>query len=128
MTYMSPKTSDQVGLSFIMPNNVEDLQRRGRMMYQWARSHGGMMGRTPDYLNVCIVAMAAAAEYFAENQPLFGENVRKYYEFVRENDFCLTHTLLNPQRSRLRNTSGPVQNLQDDVEEDAALKVSLIHI
>lgn len=123
MTYMSPKTSDQVGLSFIMPNNVEDLQRRGRMMYQWARSHGGMMGRTPDYLNVCIVAMAAAAEYFAENQPLFGENVRKYYEFVRENDFCLTHTLLNPQRSRLRNTSGPVQNLQDDVEEDAALKV-----
>ena len=123
MTYVSPKTGDQVGLSFIIPNSIQDLQRRGRMMYGWARSHGGMMGRTPDYLNVCLAAMAASAEYFAENQPLFGENVFNYYEFIRENDLCLTHTLLNPQRSRSQNNSGFTQNRSGAAVEDAALKV-----
>ena len=51
------------------------------------------MGRTPDYLNVSFVAMAAAADYFAQDRHEFGENVRRYYELIREGDLCLTHTL-----------------------------------
>ena len=123
MTYVSPTTGDQVGLSFLAPKNIEDLERRGRMMYRWARAHCGMMGRTPDYLNVSFVAMAAAEEYFAENRPVFGENVRNYYELIREGDFCLTHTLVNPQRSRLHNKPTTSQNFADALAEDVALKV-----
>src|SRR5881396_836154 len=66
----------------------------------WARATCGMMGRTPDFLNVSLMAMAAAGDYFAQNRPAFKDHIRRYYEYVREHDLTLTHTLLNMQRSR----------------------------
>ena len=36
MTYMSPTTGHPVGLSFLMPQSVADLERRRTMMAQWA--------------------------------------------------------------------------------------------
>ena len=106
MTYDSPSTGEPVGLSFVVPRTQLDLQRRSAMMTQWARVSCGMMGRTPDFLNVSFMAMAEANGYFARNRPEFGKNVRTYYEFVRENDLVLTHTLINLQRSRQPSKSG----------------------
>jgi 4-hydroxyphenylacetate 3-monooxygenase len=100
MTYPSPTTGDPVGLSFLMPHTPEDLARRRRMMEMWARESGGLLGRTPDYLNADLMALASAAPFFAEADPRFGDNIRRYYEYVREHDLCLTHTLINPQANR----------------------------
>ena len=100
MTYASPTTGDPVGLSFIVPKTPEDLDRRHTMMSHWARLSCGMMGRSPDFMNVSIMAMAAAGDYFAQNRPEFKRNIQGYYEYIRENDLVLTHTLLNLQRSR----------------------------
>ena len=100
MTYESPTTGDQVGLSFITPKTPEDLDKRRTMMSHWARLNCGMMGRSPDFMNVNIMAMGAAGDYFAQNRPEFKQNIQNYYEYVRENDLVLTHTLLNLQRSR----------------------------
>src|SRR5258708_14024465 len=97
MTYVSPSSGERVGLSHIQPATRDDLERRSRMMLRWARFSGGMIGRSPDYLNCNIAAAAAAAPYFAQNDPRFGENARSYYVHVRENDLALTHTPLNPQ-------------------------------
>ena len=100
MTYPSPTTSDPVGLSFIMPRNADDLKRRRNMMANWARFSCGMMGRTPDFLNVAVMSMAAAADYCGQNRPDFKQNILDYYEYIRENDIVMTHTLVNLQRSR----------------------------
>ena len=100
MTYSSPTTSDPVGLSFIMPRNADDLKRRRNMMANWARFSCGMMGRTPDFLNVAVMSMAAAADYCGQNRPDFKQNILDYYEYIRENDIVMTHTLVNLQRSR----------------------------
>ena len=100
MTYPSPTTGDPVGLSFIMPRTAEDLAKRGRMITNWARVTKGMMGRTPDFLNVALMSMAAAGDYCGRNRPEFKDNVVNYYEYVRENDLTLTHTLVNLQRNR----------------------------
>jgi 4-hydroxyphenylacetate 3-monooxygenase len=70
------------------------------MMKRWADYSGGFMGRTPDYLNRALVGYASAAEYCADNDPRFGENILRYYEHVREHDLCLTHTLITPQANR----------------------------
>ena len=118
MTFASPTSGEQVGLSFIVPEDVADLERRRGMFYHWARFHGGMMGRTPDYLNAAFVAMASAAPFFDEDRSGFGENVRRYYELIREEDLCLTHTLVNPQRSR-----APQGYITDSLAEDVALRV-----
>ena len=100
MTYTSPTTGDPVGLSFLMPRTIEDLRRRRVMMAHWAETSYGMMGRTPDFLNVSLMSMAGAGDYFAANRAEFKQNIINYYEYVRENDLALTHTLVNLQRNR----------------------------
>ena len=100
MTYVSPTTGDRIGLSFITPQSMQELEQRRVKMRHWARVSCGMMGRTPDFLNVSLMAMAAAGDYFAQNRPEFKKNVQGYYEYVRESDLVLTHTLVNLQRSR----------------------------
>jgi 4-hydroxyphenylacetate 3-monooxygenase len=100
MTYTSPSTGEPVGLSFIIPRTRQDLERRRVMMLHWARSTCGMMGRSPDFMNVTFAAWAGAAEYFARNRPDFGAHIRRYYEHIRERDLTLTHALINLQRSR----------------------------
>ena len=100
MTYASPTTGDPVGLSFIAPRTTEDLEARRNMMRRWAQVSCGMMGRSPDFLNVSLMAMAAAGDFFGDDRPEFKQNIQNYYEMVRERDLVLTHTLINLQRSR----------------------------
>ncbi len=100
MTCISPSSGERVGMSFLTPRSHDDLVRVRRMMKRWADYSGGMMGRSPDYLNRALMACAAAADYMTANDPRFGENIKRYYEHVREHDLCLTHTLINPQSNR----------------------------
>jgi 4-hydroxyphenylacetate 3-monooxygenase len=100
MTYVSPSSGDRVGLSFLQPRSIEDIRKRNVMMKHWADFSGGMLGRTPDYLNSDLMAIASASEFFARKDPRFSDNVRKYYEYVRENDLVMTHTLIHPQANR----------------------------
>ena len=116
MTYVSPTSGQRVGLSFIIPRTRDELEQRGGMMLNWARATCGMVGRSPDFMNVTYAAWAAAGDYFARNRPAFGDNVRRYYEYIRENDLTLTHSLINLQRSR---TVSGMFNL----EEGTALRV-----
>jgi 4-hydroxyphenylacetate 3-monooxygenase len=110
MTYASPTSGDRVGLSFLIPRTRQDLETRRVMMLNWARATCGMMGRSPDFMNVTYAAWAGAAEFFAQGKPEYGDNMRRYYEYIRENDLTLTHSLINLQRSR---TVSGVFNLQE---------------
>ena len=101
MTYTSPTTGDRVGLSFIVPQSLDELERRRVMMLHWARASCGMMGRSPDFMNVNFAAWSAAADYFARNRAQAKANITNYYEYIREHDLTLTHSLINLQRSRL---------------------------
>ena len=116
MTYASPTTGDPVGLSFMIPQTVEDLERRRNMMTRWAWASCGMMGRSPDFLNVIFAAWAGASDFFAQDRPEFKQNVSNYYEYIRENDLTLTHALLNLQRRRDASAT-------DTVSEEVALTV-----
>src|SRR5437667_13400 len=114
MTWLSPTSGERVGLSFVIPRTREELEARRDMMLHWARATCGMMGRSPDFMNVTFAAWAGAAAYFGRNRPEFAENVRRYYEHIREHDLTLTHALINLQRSR--DTSGAFK-----LEEGTAL-------
>jgi 4-hydroxyphenylacetate 3-monooxygenase len=105
MLYDSPTTGNKVNRSFLIPRTSEELQSISRSMKVWADATFGMMGRAPDYLNRAMTSYAAGAAYLAEADPRFGENARRYYEYLRENDLCLTHTLITPQANRSVNTA-----------------------
>lgn len=100
MTYESPTSGDLVGTSFMQPHTKEDLAKRTAMMKAWADYSGGTMGRTADYLNSSVMAMAGAKDFFGGEGRDFSSNIQRYYEYVRENDLLLTHTLINPQANR----------------------------
>jgi 4-hydroxyphenylacetate 3-monooxygenase len=100
MTYVSPTSGDRVGLSHIQPRSIDDLVRRRNMVKTWSEWSAGMFGRSPDFLNTMVMGCAANADYFAHNDPAYGKNILKYYELVREQDLCLTHTLVAPQVNR----------------------------
>ncbi|MFZ8844368.1 4-hydroxyphenylacetate 3-hydroxylase N-terminal domain-containing protein, partial [Thermoflexus sp.] len=98
--YDSPSSGQKVGLSFLIPRSAEDVRRVSRMMKIWADVHFGFMGRTPDYLNRAMAYYASGADFLGEKEPAFAEHMRRYYEYLRENDLCLTHTLIHPQANR----------------------------
>ena len=115
MTYKTDE-GDRAGLSFIQPRNADEVRKRSRMFRRWAEFSGGMMGRSPDYLNTSIAAMAAAHEFFAASEPRFGANIVNYYREARQHDWCATHTLLNPRASRAAGWAG-------QTDADLALKL-----
>jgi 4-hydroxyphenylacetate 3-monooxygenase len=68
-------------------------------------------------MNVNVACMAATSDYCAQNRPEFKQNIINYYEFIREQDLVLTHTLVNLQRNR-----APVGTPVED-RTDVALSV-----
>ncbi len=100
LTYASPTTGDRVGISFLVPRSEEDLRRRREGMTVWARHANGFLGRTGDYLNSALTALAASRSFFARADPVFAERISAYYEYARENDLLATHTLIPPQVNR----------------------------
>jgi 4-hydroxyphenylacetate 3-monooxygenase len=111
MTFRSPSSGERVGLSFIEPRSVEDLVRRREMVKTWMDATCGMFGRSPDFMNIFFTGFASAADEFGRGDKRFAENVRSYHAHIRENDVCLTHTLVNPQVDRSR----PVEQQDKDL-------------
>lgn len=102
MTYVSPSTGDRVGLSHIEPKSVDDLRRRRRMVKLWMDHTCGMLGRSMDFMNVFVAGFASAWREFERDERPYGQFLRQYYEYIRENDLALTHTLVNPQVNRAK--------------------------
>jgi 4-hydroxyphenylacetate 3-monooxygenase len=100
LTYPSPTSGDPVATSFLVPKTPADLAKRRLASKAWADRSLGMLGRTGDYLNSALMALATARDWFAQANPAFGENIQGYYEKVREEDLLCTHTLIPPQANR----------------------------
>jgi 4-hydroxyphenylacetate 3-monooxygenase len=111
MSFRSPTSGERVGLSFIEPRSVDDLIRRRDMVKIWMDASCGMFGRSPDFMNIFVTAFASAADEFGHKDKRFAENLRGYHEHIRENDICMTHTLVNPQVDR----SQPVEKQDKDL-------------
>jgi 4-hydroxyphenylacetate 3-monooxygenase len=111
MTFLSPTSGQRVGLSFIEPRSADELIRRREMVKIWMDATCGMFGRSPDFMNIFFTGFASAADEFGHRDRRFSDNVRAYHAHVRENDICLTHTLVNPQVDRSR----PVEKQDKDL-------------
>lgn len=100
MTYSLADNDELTGLSYLQPKTKEDLLKRRRMIEHWARHTGGLLGRSPDYLNTVITSFAASAALLEGKGNCFPEHLIAFYEYVREQDLTLTHTFISPQVNR----------------------------
>ena len=98
---------ERIGYSHIQPRTRDDLRRRREMIKLWADENGGMLGRTPDFMNMMFAGYAAAHEYFAQGGAQFGDNIRRYHDRLRRADLCLTHTLVHPDATARRQRRWP---------------------
>jgi aromatic ring hydroxylase len=109
MTFRSPSSGDLVSLSFLVPETYEDLIRRRKALEVTAGACYGMLGRTPDYVNIQLTAMRQMSHVYGSNDPVFQQRLLAYHEYVRESDLCLTHTFGHPQVNR----AVPISDLPD---------------
>ena len=61
----SPGDGRLVNVTHLIPRSREDLERRRRAIELVAALSGGMMGRTPDYLNVTFACFAGRSDVWA---------------------------------------------------------------
>lgn len=101
MLYDSPDTGEKVNVTHMIPRGREDIVRIHKAIKLWAEAHGGLMGRSPDYLNVTFACFAGNADVWARRGNERGaQNMINYQKFIRENDLVLTHSIINPQVDR----------------------------
>jgi 4-hydroxyphenylacetate 3-monooxygenase len=99
----APDHGDLVNVTHLIPRTPEDLVRRRRAMELTAAATGGMMGRTPDYLNVTFACFAGAADVWARRGNEQGaENLVEYHKLMRDRDLSTTHSIMNPQVDRTK--------------------------
>ena len=88
----------------MIPRSKEDLQRRHRGLARIAESSVGLMGRTPDYMNVTFAGFAGERRAWLGPEGRNEEGVANLAAFQHQlarEDICLTHTIVHPTVDRV---------------------------
>lgn len=97
----NPDTGEPMNVSHLVPRSREDLGRRRVGLERMARSHAGLLGRSPDYINVTLAGFAGRADVFAMNGNHRGAaNVVAYQREVAAGDLATTHAIIHPTVDR----------------------------
>lgn len=92
-----PETGEKIAVSHMIPRCREDLQRRHKALRAVAEYSVGLMGRTPDYMNVTYAGFAGnPVDWSAHGNEAGCERLVAYQKFLRRNDISLTHTIVQP--------------------------------
>jgi 4-hydroxyphenylacetate 3-monooxygenase len=91
------ETGEPVNVSHLIPRSRADLERRHRCLQRVAEYTVGLMGRTPDYMNVTFAGFAGRADEWACNDNDRGAgNLVAYQKYLARHDISLTHTIVHP--------------------------------
>jgi len=94
-----PETGEPINISNMFPRSVEDLKRRNRGLSRISEATVGLMGRTPDYMNVKFACFAARHAIWAGADQGNEEGAQNLVQFQRRlarEDISLTHTIIQP--------------------------------
>lgn len=92
-----PETGESIPVSHRIPRSREDLVHRHAALRQVAEYSVGLMGRTPDYMNVTYAGFAGRPdEWGAHGNEAGAERLVTYQKFLRRGDVALTHTTVQP--------------------------------
>lgn len=98
-----PETGELVNVSHMIPRSKEDLQRRRRCLETISESTVGLMGRSPDYLNVTFAGFAGGRGRWAISGNEEGaENLVRFQRKLARDDLSLTHTIVHPTIDTMR--------------------------
>ncbi|MEZ5232772.1 MAG: 4-hydroxyphenylacetate 3-hydroxylase N-terminal domain-containing protein [Acidimicrobiales bacterium] len=94
-----PETGEAINISHLFPRSKDDLFRRHVGLTRLSEGTMGLMGRTPDYMNMKFSGFASAPWVWAgaDNRNERGAaNLVDYQKELRRKDISLTHTIIQP--------------------------------
>jgi 4-hydroxyphenylacetate 3-monooxygenase oxygenase component len=98
-----PETGEPINVSHMIPRSRDDLLRRHAGLERIAEYSAGLMGRTPDYMNVTYAGFAGRCDEWAVNGNDEGaENLVKYQKRLAREDIGLTHTIVHATVDRAK--------------------------
>lgn len=113
MLVPNPDSDEPMNASHLIPRSREDLDRRHKVFERTAEYSVGMLGRTPDYVNLTFAGFAGRADLWATNGNKRGaENLRRYQKMIASQDLALTHTIVHPTIDR---SLGDVEGINGEV-------------
>ncbi|MGE0424820.1 MAG: 4-hydroxyphenylacetate 3-hydroxylase family protein [Reyranellaceae bacterium] len=97
--YVDPHTQEPTNVSHMIPRSREELWRRHAGLVRLSEGSMGIMGRTPDYMNMKFAAFASAPGVWAgadkRNERGAG-NIVAFQRHLAQADISLTHTIIQP--------------------------------
>jgi 4-hydroxyphenylacetate 3-monooxygenase len=91
-----PETGEPINVSHMIPRSREDLLKRHKGLERISEHTVGLMGRTPDYMNVTYAGFAGRFDEWAINGNDQGaDNLVKYQKMLARDDISLTHTIVH---------------------------------
>lgn len=110
---MDGPDGEQMNVSHMLPKSYEDIQRRHVAFDRLARYSVGMLGRTPDYVNVVLAGHVARKDIFdAYGDPIFHERLAAYQQEVIKGDLALTHTIVH---AAIDKSAGEFEGINEDL-------------
>lgn len=92
-----PDTGERVAVSHIIPRSADDVRRRRVALERTALHTIGLLGRSPDYLNVTMAGFAGRCDVWAQNGNEQGAaNLVRFQREAMLGDAAMTHAIVNP--------------------------------
>jgi 4-hydroxyphenylacetate 3-monooxygenase len=98
-----PETGEAISVSHLVPRSQADLQRRGAGLRRVAEGTAGLMGRTPDYMNVTFAGFAGEPVLWQGpdgGNAAGAANLTAFQQQLAREDICLTHAIIHPTIDR----------------------------
>jgi 4-hydroxyphenylacetate 3-monooxygenase len=97
--YQDPETGEPTNVSHMIPRSKDELRHRHAGIVRLSEGSMGIMGRTPDYMNMKFAAFASAPKVWAGADGRNERGARNIVAFQRrlaQADLSLTHTIIQP--------------------------------
>lgn len=97
--FTPPEIGRPTSVSHMIPRSKDDLRRRHAGLVRLSEGSMGIMGRTPDYMNMKFAAFASAPGVWAGADGRNAQGAKNLVAFQRrlaEQDLSLTHTIIQP--------------------------------
>ena len=97
--FTHPQTGEPTNVSHMIPRSKDDLRRRHAGLTRLSEGSMGIMGRTPDYMNMKFAAFASAPRVWAGSDgrnERGAQNIVNFQRRLSHADISLTHNIIQP--------------------------------
>jgi len=98
LTYKSPTTGEPVSTTYLEARNEREFSALAGCFHLRAKQTFGLMGRLTDFMSAFLVDQAVALRALGKKEA--AARAQGMVEHCRENDFQVTHALIDPQSDR----------------------------